>query len=104
MCILRVTTGVKVKNLNGKLRDSALIMTVELNKARAAYNESQRRQGKPVVQDQYVRSHAGYQSVNQKGNDTDALHMNYGSNSTNVSTAGLMRSGTQVGDQQQMMQ
>lgn len=38
--ILRVTSGVKIQKINGKLRDSALIMTVELSKARAAFNES----------------------------------------------------------------
>ena len=39
--ILRTTTAVKIQKIDGKLKDSALIMTVELAKARAAYNESQ---------------------------------------------------------------
>ena len=38
--ILRTTTAVKIQKIDGKLKDSALIMTIEMAKARAAYNES----------------------------------------------------------------
>jgi len=38
--VLRVTTRAKIQKVNNKLKDSALIMTIEMSKARAAFNES----------------------------------------------------------------
>ena len=37
--ILKITTAVKIKKLDVNLKDSAMIMTIELAKARAAFNE-----------------------------------------------------------------
>ena len=69
--ILRTTTAVKIQKIDGKLKDSALIMTVELAKARAAYNESQIRQGKKPVADSYAKKNEKYQSLNRNEDDED---------------------------------
>jgi hypothetical protein len=39
--IIRTTSGVKIRKVEGKLKDSATIMTIEMSRARAAFNESQ---------------------------------------------------------------
>mgnify|MGYP000082165593 FL=1 len=39
--IIRTTSRVKIRKVEGKLKDSATIMTIEMSRARAAFNESQ---------------------------------------------------------------
>lgn len=52
--ILKKTTQVKIKKLEGKLKDEAIYMSIEMSKAREAYNDSMQRQGKPVSKDNYA--------------------------------------------------
>lgn len=40
-------------------------------KALAAHNEMERRAGKPITQDAYVKKNAGYQSLNATGHEID---------------------------------
>lgn len=48
LVLQRLTSSAKMKKLNSGLRDPAMIMTVELSKARSAFNEMQLRMGKPI--------------------------------------------------------
>ena len=46
--ILSKSTNVKLANSENKIKDHAIIISIEMNKARSAFNEIQRREGKPI--------------------------------------------------------
>jgi hypothetical protein len=63
--ILRTTTAIKIKKIDGRLRDSALVMTIQMAKAEAAFNESKKR-----ISNGTAPEGNKYKSVN-KDNDSD---------------------------------
>ena len=51
LVIIRNTTSVQIKKLESGIKDPSMIMTFELAKSRAAFNEMQMKMGKPIVVD-----------------------------------------------------
>ena len=60
LVILQKASNVKLDKAENKVKNSAVIMSIQMAKARAAFNEMQRREGKPLTQDPYVKKNAAY--------------------------------------------
>jgi hypothetical protein len=58
--ILGKSTNVKLANSENKIKEHAIIISIEMNKSRAAFNEIQRREGKPVQADPVGVENAKY--------------------------------------------
>ena len=61
--ILSKSTEVKLSNSENKIKDHAIIISIEMNKARAAFNEINRREGKPIQNDPVAMENAKYSQI-----------------------------------------
>jgi hypothetical protein len=66
--VLTKSTDAKLGSSENQVKENGVIISIEMNKARAAFNEMQRREGKPIQADPMAVENAKYSPI---GNQVD---------------------------------